>query len=315
MIIGYGAGGSLDSYGRLIAPYLAQHLDGNPTFVVRNMTGADGVVGLNFFYTQAKPDGLTITVGGATQVDPLQFLRAKAAYDVAKLLLVGGNTRAGTAIVIRKDAVPRLHDRSAAPAIMGALAAVRTGMQATLWGGEYLGWNAKWVLGYPSAKALVLSLERGEIDMTSISDVNDIQRLRESGNVDVVSQSGYVRNGQLIARPAYGAPLLSDLIGDKITDPVAQRAFLYWKSIIQVGEFIALPPATPQPIVDAYRAAFRQAIADPEFAAKLVASGDEFLPQSADELTTLFATLGGTPPEALAYLSDIAKRQGMNLSE
>jgi tripartite-type tricarboxylate transporter receptor subunit TctC len=156
MIIGYGAGGSLDNYGRLIAPYLTQRLPGNPTIVIRNVTGADGVVGLNSFYTQAKPDGLTITIGGATQVDPLHFLSANAVYDVAKLALVGGNTRAGTAVVISKEAKPRLLDPKAKPAVMGALAAVRTGMQSTLWGAEYLGWNAKWVLGYPTAKALVL---------------------------------------------------------------------------------------------------------------------------------------------------------------
>ena len=315
MIIGYGAGGSLDNYGRLIAPYLSQHLSGNPTIVVRNMTGADGVVGLNFFYTQAKPDGLTVTVGGATQVDPLHFLSAKAVYDVAKLSLVGGNTRAGTAVVIRKDAETRLHNSGAPPAVMGALAAVRTGMQSTLWGAEYLGWNAKWVLGYPTAKALVLGLERGEIDMTSIGDVRDVQRLTASGNFDVLSQSGYVRDGALMVRAEFGGPLLSDLIGDKIADPVAQRAFVYWKSIIQVGEFIALPLDTPQPILDAYRAAYRATVADPDFKAKLVASGDEFLPQSADELTALFATLAGTPPAALAYLRDIAKRQGMSLGE
>ena len=313
MIIGYGAGGSLDSYGRLIAPYLAQHLDGNPTFVVRNMTGADGVVGLNFFYTQAKPDGLTITVGGATQVDPLQFLRAKAAYDVAKLLLVGGNTRAGTAIVIRKDAVPRLHDRSAAPAIMGALAAVRTGMQATLWGGEYLGWNAKWVLGYPATKALVLAVEKGEIDMTSFSEIEDVKRLKATGKFMVVGQTGYLKDGKLNARTEYDAPLLSDLVGNKITDPLAQRAFAYWRGITQIGEFVALPPGTPAPIVAAYRKAFEDSVNDPEFKAKINATGEEFLPQHADALTTLLSTIGNTPREALGYLSDIAKKQGLNL--
>ena len=258
---------------------------------------------------------ISVTIGGATQVDPLHFLNAKANYDVAKLALVGGNTRAGTAVVIHKEARARLLDPSGPPAIMGALAAVRTGMQSTMWGAEYLGWNAKWVLGYPTAKALVLGLEREEIDMTSLGDVRDVQRLAATGNFEVLSQSGYVRDGKMLSRDEFGGPLLSDLIGDKIKEPVAQRAFVYWKSIIQVGEFVALPPATPPSILETYRTAFRATIADPEFAAKLVATGDEFLPQSADELTALLATLGSTPPEALAYLRAISKRQGLSLGD
>lgn len=315
MIIGYGAGGRIDVHGRTVAAALAQRLPGNPTVVVRNILGADGVVALNVFYTQSKPDGLTVAVVGASQVDPLQFLKAKATYDVAKLVLIGGNGHGGTALVIRKDAEKRLHDKSAPPVVMGALSAVRTGMQATLWGGEYLGWNAKWVLGYPATKALVLGLERGEMDMTSFSDIEDVKRLKATGNFTVVGQTGYLKDGKLVPRAEYDAPVLSDLVGDKITDPLALRAFAYWKSITQIGEFVALPPGTPEPIVETYRRAFRETVADPDFKARIVGSGEEFLPQSAESITALLATLGSTSPEVLGYLRTIAMRQGLNLGD
>ena len=315
MIIGYGAGGRIDVHGRVDAAALAQRLPGNPTIIVRNILGADGIVALNVFFTQAKPDGLTIAEVGASQIDPLQFLKAKATYDVAKLVLVGGNAHSGTALVMRTDALPRLNDKSKPPVIMGALSAVRTGMQATLWGGEYLGWNAKWVLGYPATKALVLAVEKGEIDMTSFSEIEDVKRLKATGNFMVVGQTGYLKDGKLTPRAEYDAPVLSSLVGDKITDPLAQRAFAYWKSITQIGEFIALPPDTPQPIVAAYRKAFEDAVLDPEFKAGINGTGEEFLPQHADALTVLLSTIGNTPREALGYLSDIAKKQGLNLGE
>ena len=79
MIIGYGAGGRIDVHGRVDAGILAQRLPGNPTVVVRNVLGADGIVALNVFWTQSKPDGLTVAEVGASQIDPLQFLKAKAA--------------------------------------------------------------------------------------------------------------------------------------------------------------------------------------------------------------------------------------------
>lgn len=313
MIVGYGAGGRIDLHARSVATALGQRLPGNPTIVVRNILGADGIVALNTFHAQAKPDGLTIAVVGASQVDPLQFLKAKASYDVAKLRIVGGNGHGGTALVMRKDAEARLLDKNAAPVVMGALSAVRTGMQTTLWGGEYLGWNAKWVLGYPATKALVLGLERGEIDMTSFSDIDDVKRLKATGNFIVIGQTGYFKDGKLVPRPEYDAPVLSDLVGDKITDPLAQRAFAYWKSITQIGEFVALPPGTPDATLETYRVAFKAIVADPEFKARIIANGEEFLPQTAESLTALLATLGNTSPEVLAYLSAIAKRQGLNL--
>jgi len=315
MIIGYGAGGRIDVHGRTDAAALAQRLPGNPTVVVRNVLGADGIVALNVFWTQAKPDGLTIAEVGASQIDPLQFLKAKAAYDVSKFILVGGNAHSGTALVMRKEAEPRLLDKSKPPVVMGALSAVRTGMQATLWGGEYLGWNAKWVLGYPQTKALVMAVEKGEIDMTSFSEIEDVKRLKATGNFVVVGQTGYMKDGKLTARSEYEAPLLSDLVGDKIVDPVAERAFAYWKSITQIGEFIALPPGTPAPIVTAYRKAFEEAAADPDFKARINQAGEEFLPQHADALTTLLETIGHTPREALGYLSNVAKKQGLDLGE
>ena len=315
VIVGYGAGGRIDNYSRLLASSMARRLPGSPTLVVRNMLGADGVVALNYFYNQVKPDGLTAAVVGASQVDPFQIVKAKATYDVGAMEFVGGNGHGGTALVIRNEALPRLRDRSGTPAVMGALSAVRTGMQATLWGAEYLGWNAKWVVGYPTTKSLVLGIERGEIDMTSFSDVVDVQRLKGTGNFTVLGQTGFLRDGKLQPRPEYGAPLLSDLVADKITEPAAIRAFTYWRSISQVGEFMALPPGTPRPMVEAYRQAFRDTIADPEFATRLVKAGDEFLPQSDADVGALLATLSATPPDALAYLIDIARRQGLSLGD
>jgi hypothetical protein len=105
------------------------------------------------------------------------------------------------------------------------------------------------------------------------------------------------------------------MIGDKVTDPLAKQAFAYWRSISQIGEFLALPPDTPRPIVDAYRKAFEDAAKDPDFKARINQSGEEFLPQHADSLTLLLATIGGTPREALSYLSTVAKKQGLDLGE
>ena len=63
MIIGFAGGGGTDIAGRLIAAHLGKYLPGQPNVIVQNMPGAEGMTAMNFFGNQAKPDGLTITMG------------------------------------------------------------------------------------------------------------------------------------------------------------------------------------------------------------------------------------------------------------
>ena len=78
------------------------------------------------------------------------------------------------------------------------------GMQTTAWGIEILGWNAKWVLGYPGTNDLFMALDRGEIDMTSTGNLFLIQRLIGTGQFKILVQSGTLRNGVLVGRPDFG---------------------------------------------------------------------------------------------------------------
>ena len=59
LIVAFSPGGGYDAYSRTIGRHLGQHIPGNPSLVVENMTGAGGIIHANFMY-QAKPDGLII---------------------------------------------------------------------------------------------------------------------------------------------------------------------------------------------------------------------------------------------------------------
>src|SRR3954451_8185955 len=47
MTIGFGAGGGVDLYGRMLGRYLVRNLPGQPSLIVMNQLGAGGVVALN----------------------------------------------------------------------------------------------------------------------------------------------------------------------------------------------------------------------------------------------------------------------------
>jgi putative tricarboxylic transport membrane protein len=167
MIVSSSAGGGTDSSGRLIAALLASHLPGKPSVVVRNIPGAEGITGMNYFVRQVAPDGLTVAMGSTTHADPLLYRKPQSQFDPTTFAIVGGVGRGGTVLIIAEGAQARLYDKAAAPVIMGTLGGVpRSGMQMTAWGIAFLGWNARWVTGYRGTNDLIIALERGEIDMT-----------------------------------------------------------------------------------------------------------------------------------------------------
>src|SRR5690348_3634306 len=195
MVIGYAAGGGTDAAGRLIAANLGKHLPGSPTIVVQNVPGADGMVALNYIVQQTKPDGLTITMGSGTQIDPLHSRKPQAKYEVGKFNFIGGAGLGGTVLLISNDAAKRIFDKKSDPVIMGALSGMpRSGMQMTAWGKEFLNWNVKWVVGYRGTNDLAVALERGEIDMTATGTVPLVQKLLATGKFKILAQSGMLEN-------------------------------------------------------------------------------------------------------------------------
>jgi tripartite-type tricarboxylate transporter receptor subunit TctC len=61
MVINYGAGGNVDTEGRIVQRHLSKHLDGNPTIIVQNLPGAGGLTAINMVGRgiAGKPDGTT----------------------------------------------------------------------------------------------------------------------------------------------------------------------------------------------------------------------------------------------------------------
>ena len=316
MLVGAAPGGGTDSFARLVAGYLGDRLPGKPTVVVRNMPGAGGVVAANFFYNQAKPDGFTLLVGSGTESDPLHYRAVNALYDPSKLNFLGGAGRTGTVLLISKKSAPRLLDKTQPPVTMGALSAIRSGMQMTLWGTEYLGWNTRWVTGYAGNNELILALQRDEVDMTSLAIVDKVNETMATGRFVAVAQSGALVDGKLVPQPAFGPmPLLSDMVAGKIVDPVAQQAFEYWKNVTLVGQWLALPPGTTEPIVAVQRIAFHSMMQDTEFLQKALKVNPEMMEMSGPDVAQLLKLLADTPADAMAYMQAMQKKQGLHIAD
>jgi tripartite-type tricarboxylate transporter receptor subunit TctC len=314
MVVGYPAGGGTDVSGRVIASFLGSHLPGNPSIIVQNVPGADGLTAMNYFVQQVRPDGLTLTMGSGSQSEPTHYRTPQAHFDPTKFAFIGGAGRGGSALVIKRDAEKRLYDKSAPPVIMGTTSgAPRSNMEMAAWGREFLGWNLKWVIGYRGTSDVFLALERGEIDMTATANLGPIAKLLATGQYKILVQTGArLGNGTFSGRDDFGgAPLIPVMMEGKIKDPVAREAFDYWLELHSGAEkWLALPPDAPTPTAAVYRDAFDRMVQDKEFLERSKAISDDFTPIGYRDVERWMKALGGTSDAAINYISDMMRRQG-----
>jgi tripartite-type tricarboxylate transporter receptor subunit TctC len=315
LVIGYAAGGGTDATGRLMGRFFGKYLPGKPDIIVRNMPGADGLTALNYMWQQTARDGLSVTVNSSVQADPLVYRKANAVWDPTKFHVIGGVGRGGSYLLTTEEGAKRLYDKSKPPAVMGSVGSLpRSGMLMTAWGIRFLGWNAKWVVGYKGTQDVMLALERKEVDMTSTGNLFSIQSLLNGSGFKVLYQTGILQNGKMVARPELGSPpVFNSAIEGKIEDPIARAAFSYWQNISTIDKWAALMPGTPKDIVEAYRVSFGQMVKDREFldGGQKISASFEAMDQK--EVEFLIHELARTPDEATGYTKDLLRSQGLRV--
>jgi hypothetical protein len=209
---------------------------------------------------------LTLVLSSNSEADPITYRVPQAQYDPRNFEIVGGLGFGDNVMIVRADALPRLLDKSKPPVAMGSVSgAPRSGMRMAIWGAGYLGWNIKWVTGYPGSPDLVLALERGEIEMTSFPRFYVADKLTDTKKFKITYLDGLNPNARPSGRAdADNAPIFIKAMEGKIKEPKIKAAYDYWRAAL-LFKWIALAPKTPEAIRDTYRAAFAKIIVDPEF--------------------------------------------------
>ncbi len=171
ILVNLSTGGPTDTEARLLARHLGKHIAGNPAVIVRNMTGAGGIVAANWLGQVAPNDGLTmgffssIPSSSASAIPSLKI-------DVTRLGYVGAGSGVSVTYA-RKDTGGGLASPddlvNRKEVWVGGLAVdsdkdLRLRLQFDLLGLKY-----KYVTGYPGAADIRLALQRGEIHVTSES--------------------------------------------------------------------------------------------------------------------------------------------------
>ena len=276
--IGYTPGGGYDTYGRLMARHLGNHLPGNPQIVVRNMGGAGGVIGANWLGEVAPPDGLT--VGYFTGVASKSAIgEASLRIDVSKYSFVAGGpgisvtyARSDIAPGIRKPAdIMKAKDFWIGGLLPESDKDIRERMQFDMLGLKY-----HYISNYPGSAEARLALERNEIQAYPESmptyRATIEPNLVKKGEITPLWYDPLDDGENFITSPdADGIPAkhFVDFLKEVGREPPKGDFWDAFRLINSVGtvflRIIVMPPGTPKEASEAIRKAFAAVNNDPEY--------------------------------------------------
>jgi hypothetical protein len=169
VLVGYSPGGGADTQSRLLTPFMAGHVPGNPKMIVKNMTGGGGTKAQNYLYERAKKDGLTIVYAPAAPQDQL-LARKGIRYDYGKISVIGAMVGAPVMAYARKDLVPG--GMTKPEDIIGAKGIKIGGRRGTSWldlfargALDTLGLKYTYVPGYRGGARVSAGVRRNETNM------------------------------------------------------------------------------------------------------------------------------------------------------
>ena len=301
VIVPVSPGGAFDVWARLLARHMGKHLPGNPSFIVQNMTGGGGVVGANYLYGIAKPDGLTIG-----NISPNGYLnqimeRSEAKYDWAKYSWIGATATTHELLYVRADTGHKTLDdviKAATPPLCGSIGAGTTGSFIPRLLQELFGARFKIVEGYPGGVESDWAVARNEVNCRATSIMTYLNReptkgWHEQGFTRVLVQTGLKRHSALLEVPS-----IWELAEIRML-PGGKRQIM--EVILAGGSFgvpCLAPPAIPEDHLRLLREAFIKTMEDVEFRAEVVrVHSMEVRPVTGHELEELARRIIHLPPK------------------
>jgi hypothetical protein len=297
-------GGGTDTTARLVARYWGNHIPGKPQVLIRNKPLQ--AAGANDLQTQVRPDGLTVGVfaGGGT-LGPALRKSSAVRYDLKAWEYVGSIDRGPSVQLIRKSALERLTNPKLPPVAHGSVSTDRTQDSVAAFGAIYLGWNLKFVLGYPNSNAIYLAYGRGEIDMFGSGTDKILDRfIKQEGAAPLVVEK---------PRSDYpGAPVFEDLLKKKGLTKEQWAAYRQWTGSNAIDKFFALPPKTPAGPRDILRTSFNATAANPTFkkdADNIL--GDGYVPIDGEKTRQLIVDAIDQNPEGVKVVKAMRAKLGL----
>lgn len=263
IIVSSDTGGGYDTYSRLLARHLSQHVSGKPSIVVQNMPGGGGLRSAQFVYSVAPKDGTALgNIRASTMLDAALGIRG-GEIDPTKYAWVGSMASDTDVCSFWHTAgIRSFDDLTKKEVVVGASGKSAQNYSFTNAINNVLGTKMKIVLGYKGAADRILALERGELQgncgINGSTLTSSWPQLLAEGKLVPVIQSG------LKPYPALPkVPLTQSFAKTDEQKRILNTIF----SQMDVARTYAFPPGTAKERVSEISTAFVATIKDPAFLA------------------------------------------------
>jgi tripartite-type tricarboxylate transporter receptor subunit TctC len=302
MVIGFGAGGGYDLWGRTVGQHIGKHLPGKPSVVPQNMPGAGSFLAANHIYNAAPKDGTVMgIIARDVALGPLTGAPG-ARFDATKFSWLGSPTTETNVCIAYHTATVKtardLFDKQLIVGDTGPGTGTRAYPRAL---NELLGTKFKVVSGFPSSADVFLAMERGEVD--GICESLDSIRTRRpewipTGKVVVLLQGGADPNPSL-----KDVPFVLDLA--KSEEQKQAIEFLYAGQ--GIGRPFVAPPDLPPERLKMVRDAFAATMTDPDFVAEVKLRKLELEPETGEHIADVVRKIYATPKPVIDKISHLIK--------
>jgi tripartite-type tricarboxylate transporter receptor subunit TctC len=300
LVIGYSPAGGYDTYARVLARHLGEHIPGRPTILPQNMEGAGSLRAANYLYNAAAKDGSVIgMVARGMAMEPL-IGRSHVQYDSRRFTWLGsGTNEVSTCVTWHASPVKTWADALAKPFTVGGEGSGSDpDIFATILRNVF-GVKLRLVSGYPGTAEITLAIERGEIDGRCGWSYSSLKQQHPewiaNREVNILTQLALGGSPELA-----GVPLITDFA---TTDRQRQILRLVFGRQAMARPFLA-PPGVPAERKQALRAAFDATMRDPAFLAEAKQHGLEVNPVGGAEIDKLIEELYQTPADIVAEVRD-----------
>ena len=266
IIVATAAGGGYDLYTRTMARHLRKYIPGEPTIAVENMPGAGHLIGANYVYKVAKPDGLTM--GHFIGTLFLQQLLGKPGveFDALKFNFIGVPAQDNYMIGLSKTTgITSMEQWLTSKRVVkiGGIGAGSATDDIPKVLAATIGLPLQVVAGYKGTSEVRLAFNSGEIEGICNaweSFKSTWRKELEANEVALVLQAIPTRH-----REVPNVPLAIDYAK---TDEAKRMIRSVIHTIAPTVRPYVLPPGTPKDRVETLRRAFMSTMKDQEFLAE-----------------------------------------------
>ncbi len=190
---------------------------------------------------------------------------------------------------------------------VGSVSTDRPQDAMAVYGSEHLGWNIKFVLGYPSSNDMYLAYERGEIDVFGSGTTKILNRfLKEGDALPLATQAPRSDFPEV--------PTFEKVLGGKRPSGKEWRAYKAWAGPSAVDKYFAVPPGTPEAVLEILRDSFQKTTKDLKFVKQAQnILGEGFLVIGGKETRELVEDSLVIPEDVIGVMQKLREKYGLPL--